>query len=165
MLKPQMDEERAIPNQIVFATLGWLSMLYEAVPDPAANKLEVVKTSTTSSGYRNSLITKKYYSYKQNFDYIDSPLYELLGRFGELIPRSGPHSISEPESPRPTEVIAVKDVCFNTLHGLADFKIEWVTSLALHLEMDNSKKTLKLFQFPSFCRMMSVERETHILSR
>jgi len=24
-LKPQMDEERAIPNQIVFATLGWLS--------------------------------------------------------------------------------------------------------------------------------------------
>ena len=26
MLKPQMDEERAIPNQIVFAALGWLSM-------------------------------------------------------------------------------------------------------------------------------------------
>jgi hypothetical protein len=26
MLKPQMDEERAIPNQVVFAALGWLSM-------------------------------------------------------------------------------------------------------------------------------------------
>jgi hypothetical protein len=26
MLKPQMDGEREIPNQIVFATLGWLSM-------------------------------------------------------------------------------------------------------------------------------------------
>jgi hypothetical protein len=26
ILKPQMDEERAILNQIVFATLGWLSM-------------------------------------------------------------------------------------------------------------------------------------------
>ena len=140
-------------------------MLYEAVPNPAANKLEVIKTSTTSSGYRNSLTTKKYYSYKQNFDLIDTPLYELLGRFGELIPRWRPHSINEPESSRPTEVIAVKDVCFNTLQGLADLKIEWVTSLALHLEMDSSKKTLKLFQFPSFCRMMSVERETHILSR
>lgn len=136
-------------------------MLYEAAPDPAVNKLEVIKTSTTSSGYRNSLITEKYYSYKQNFDYIDSPLYELLGRFGELIPQSRPYSLNE----RPTEVIAVKDVCFNTLQGLADLKIEWVTSLALHLEMDSSKKTLKLFQFPSFCRMMSVERETHILSR
>jgi hypothetical protein len=47
-------------------------MLYDAAPDPAVNKLEVIKTSTTSSGYRNSLITKKYCSYKQNFDYIDS---------------------------------------------------------------------------------------------
>jgi len=26
LLKPQMDEGRAVPNQIVFATLGWLSM-------------------------------------------------------------------------------------------------------------------------------------------
>lgn len=25
MLKPQLDEERAVPNQIVFAALGWLS--------------------------------------------------------------------------------------------------------------------------------------------
>src|SRR5277367_3949633 len=61
--------------------------------------------------------------------------------------------------------ILIPDVCFNTLQGLADVRIEWVTSLALHLEVDSSKKTLKLFQFPSFCRMMSVERETHILSR
>jgi hypothetical protein len=140
-------------------------MLYEAVPDPAVNKLEVIKTSTTSSGYPNLLTTRKYHSYKQNFDYIDSPLYQLLGRFGELIPNSKPHFISELGSLRPTEVIAVKDVCFNTLQGLADLKIEWVTSLALHLEMDSSKKTLKLFQFPSFCRMMFVERESHILSR
>jgi hypothetical protein len=140
-------------------------MLYEAAPNPAANKLEVIKTSTTPSGYRSSLTTRKYFSYRQNFDYIDSPLYELLGRFGELIPRSRPHSINELGSPQPTEVIAVKNVCFSTLQGLADFKIEWVTSLALHLEMDSSKKTLKLFQFPSFCRIMSVEGEPHILSR
>jgi hypothetical protein len=140
-------------------------MLYEAVPDPAVNKLEVVKTSTTSSGYRNSLITRNYNSYKQNFDYIDSPLYELLRRYGELIPQSRPRFINELGSLQPTEVITLKDVCFNTLQGLADLKIEWVTSLALHLEMDSSKKTLKLFQFPSFCRMMFVEREAHILAR
>jgi hypothetical protein len=140
-------------------------MLYEAVADPAVKKFEVIRTSTTSSGYCNSLTTKKYNSYKQNFDYIDSPLYELLGKFGELIPQSRPYSFNEPESPWLTEVISVKNVCFNTLQGFADLKIEWVTSLALHLEMDSSKKTLKLFQFPSFCRMMSVERETHILSR
>jgi hypothetical protein len=30
MLKPQLDEERAIPNQIVFAALGWLSMCFSS---------------------------------------------------------------------------------------------------------------------------------------
>lgn len=32
LLKPQMDEERAILNQIVFATLGWLSMDQPSIP-------------------------------------------------------------------------------------------------------------------------------------
>jgi hypothetical protein len=142
-------------------------MLYEAVPDPAVNKLQVVKTSTsmTSSGYRNSLITRKYCSYKQNFDYVDTPLFEMLGRFGDLIPYSKPYTINGLGSVPPSEVITVKHVCFDTLQNLAGMNIEWVTSLALHLEMDSSKKTLKLFQFPSFCRMMVVERENHILSR
>jgi hypothetical protein len=140
-------------------------MLYDAVPDPAVNKLQVIKTSTALSGYRNSITTRKYCSYKQNFDYIDAPLFELLGRFGELIPHSKPYFINELGSVPPTEVIAVKHVCFDTLQSLVDLKIEWVTSLALHLEMDSSKKTLKLFQYPSFCRMMVVERESHILSR
>lgn len=31
LLKPQMDEERAILNQIVFATLGWLSMVQPSI--------------------------------------------------------------------------------------------------------------------------------------
>lgn len=140
-------------------------MLYEAVPKPAANKLEVVRTSTTSSGHLNSLNTRKYHSYRQNFDFIDFPFFELLARFGELTPQVKPHFVNELGSFRQSEVISVKDVCFHTLQGLAHLKIEWVTSLALHLEMDSGKNTLKLFEFPSFCRMMAVENEAHILSR
>jgi len=44
-------------------------------------------------------------------------------------------------------------------------KIEWVTSLSLHLELDSGKKTLKMFQFPSLCRLMVVDKRSHILSR
>jgi hypothetical protein len=33
LLKPQMDEERAIPNQIVFAALGWLSKCLDLSSD------------------------------------------------------------------------------------------------------------------------------------
>jgi hypothetical protein len=142
-------------------------MLYEAVSHPKPDKLEVTKTSTSSTGYRNPLMTKKYYSFKQGFEYIDLPLYSLLGRFGDLIPEGRSHSIHEPgfSGNNHTEVVTVQSVCFNTLHNLAELRIEWVTSLALHLELDSSKKTLKLFQFPSFCRMMAVERQQNALSR
>ena len=142
-------------------------MLYEAVSHPKPDKLEVTKTSTSSTGYRNPLMTKKYYSFKQGFEYIDLPLYSLLGRFGDLIPEGRSHSIREAgfSGNNPAQIVTVQSVCFNTLHNLAELKIEWVTSLALHLELDSSKKTLKLFQFPSFCRMMAVERQQNALSR
>ena len=142
-------------------------MLYDAVPHPKADKLEVMKTSTGFSGYQNPLVTRKYNNFKQGFDYIDLPLYSLLGRFGDLIPEAKPHHLLENNLPgnRAAEHILVGHVCFNTLQSLAGLKIEWVTSLSLHLELDSGKKTLKVFQFPSFCRMMIVERGNNVLSR
>ncbi len=177
LLKPQLDEERAFPNQAVWTAIGWLStfvfqswgnfvnsfsaMLYEAVPDPKPDKLEVTRTSTSSSGYRNQLFSRKYFNYKQGFDHIDVPLYRLISKFGDLIP--------EVPTPLPyqraSETIKVPTVCFSTLQNLADLRIEWVTSLYLHLELDSSRKTLKLFQFPSFCRLMLAGDGVNVLSR
>lgn len=142
-------------------------MLYDAVPHPKADKLEVMKTSTCFSGYQNPLVTRKYNNFKQGFDYIDLPFYSLLGRFGDLIPEAKPyHQLKHGfHGTTSAEHILVGHVCFNTLQSLAGLKIEWVTSLSLHLELDSGKKTLKLFQFPSFARMMVVERRSNILSR
>lgn len=167
LLKPQGDEERAKPNQIVFAIVGWLSMLYEAVSHPKPDKLEVRKTSTSSSGQRNDLVTRKYLSFGLGFEYIDVPLYTMLGKFGYLIPMARIHSIRQPGFSHHGQsgIVQVHSVCFDTLHQIAGLKIEWVSSLALHLELDSGKKTLKLFQFPSFCRMMMVDRKKHLLSR
>ncbi|KAH0548352.1 hypothetical protein GP486_007972, partial [Trichoglossum hirsutum] len=162
-LKPQLDAERAIPNQIVFAAFGWLSMLYQAAPHPQPNKLEVIKTSTSFSGCQCPLVTRKYKSFKQGFDFIDQPLHCLLGNYGDLIPRV--HQVQSNAGSSSVEYIMAQSVCFSTLQSLADLKIEWVTSLALHLELDSGKKTLKLFQFPSYCRLMHVERKTNMLSR
>lgn len=136
-------------------------MLYEAIPDPKPDKLEVTRTSTSLSGYRNQLFSRKYFTFKQGFDHTDMPLYRLISKFGDLIP--------EIPTPLPyhraSETIKVPSVCFITLQGLADLKIEWVTSLSLHLELDSSRKTLKLFQFPSFCRMMITGEGHNSLSR
>lgn len=148
-------------------TNRFLAMLYEAVPRPKLDKLEVTETSTSSYGMRNHLNTRKYYTYRLGFEYIDYPLYKLLSRFGDLIPESRLQNIYEPPSARGanSDCLYVDSVCFQALHDFAELKIEWVTSLALHLELDSSKKTLKVFQFPSFCRLMTVERRNNILSR
>jgi hypothetical protein len=142
-------------------------MLYEAVCKPDADKLEVTRSSTSSCGRRNSLTTRKIYTYSQGFDHVDRPFDYLLRNFGDLIP--GPRILSSAErgdsSDLPTEDIKVQSVCFNTLHSVVGIKIEWVSSLALHLEIDSGKKTLKLFQYPSFCRMMASERKNGLLSR
>ena len=190
MLKAQMDDERAKPNQIVFAALGWLSksyfnlqneleieadlpiaMFYEAVPHPGADSLEVKKTSTNSSGLRNALVTRKYSSYRQSFEHIAHPLDIMLGHFGCLIPMPRIHPLHPQwlSGNQQSEVIMVQSICFNTLQQISGLNIEWVSSLTLHLELDRKRKTLKLFQYPSFCRMMMIDRKGdrkgHILSR
>ena len=147
-----------------------IAQLFQAVPQPKANKLEVVKTSTSNSGYPEAIVTRKFIAFKQGFDYTDLPFHSLLGRFGDLIPEAkyqqipdhtygpcGPYGSAEP--------ILVRLVCFSILQSLAGWRIEWVTSLSLHLELDSGRKTLKVFQFPSYCRMMAVDKESHILSR
>jgi hypothetical protein len=62
-------------------------MLCQAEPKPGANELKVAKLLTSFSGVRPELATRKYWAYRQAFDYIDQPLYSLLGNYGNLIPR------------------------------------------------------------------------------
>jgi hypothetical protein len=142
-------------------------MFYEAVPHPGADSLEVKKTSTSSSGLRNVLITRKYSSFRQGFEYIDLPLDTMLDRFGCLIPMPRIHPLHPQwlSGSQQNDVIMVHSICFNTLQQIAGLRIEWVSSLTLHLELDSERKTLKLFQYPSFCRMMMIDRKGHMLSR
>jgi hypothetical protein len=183
-LKPQLDDQRAIPNQIVFAAIGWLSksslrlakkaeltcalaMLFEAQVNPSQDKLQVAKTSTSTLGCRNTLSTRKFSVYTQSFQYIDIPLHSLFTQFGDLIPDLGAISAREPwfNRDQTTESIMPQHVCWHTLHKVAELRIEWVNALCLHLELDSSKRTLKLFRYPSFARMMSCNRRGNLLSQ
>jgi len=144
-------------------------MLYQADSEPGANELKVTKLSMNFYGKPTELATRKYSAYRQGFDYIDQPIYSLLGHYGDLIPRMHQVHNSDPgvafSSDHSVNYIEAQSVCFCVLQDLAGLKIEWVTSLALHLELDSGRKTLKLFQFPSFCRLMYVERKNNMLSR
>jgi len=166
-LKPQLDGERAIPNQLVFAAIGWLTMFYEAVCDPSPARLEITRTSIDSCGRPHPLTTRKMRSYSQGLDHVTRSFDDFLGKFGDLVPgpgRPGPTERSD-SSDLATEDIKVQSVCFNTLQNVIGIDIEWTSSLALHLELDSGKKTLKLFQNPSFCLMMASAKKACLLSR
>lgn len=167
IIKTQLDDQRAIPNQMVFATIGWLTMLYEAQSHPDPDKLQVTKTSTSSFGYRNTLSTRKFSTYSQSFQYIDVPLYNLLNRFGDLIPELGATPMRELGLGlgHISEFINPQQVCWDTLQNVAELRIEWVTALSLHLEFDSGKRTLKLFRYPSYARMMCCDRKNNLLSQ
>jgi len=165
LLKDQLDDVRAIPNQVVFAAVGWLTMLYEAIPRPTRFELQISATSSSAkSGAPNSSLSRKYPCDRQGFDNVDRPFYEMLEHFGQLIPGPQMQSLYLRENPA-RGFLNVQSVSFATLQKIANLRIIWVSSLALHLELDSGKKTLKLFQYPSFCRIMTVERKRNLLSR
>lgn len=143
-------------------------MFYDPVTHPRVDQLEATNTSTSSSGGRHALVSRKYRVFRQGFDYIDLPIYSMLGRFGDLVPSSKFSLLCAEQDLAgcPTrDSIMAQNVCFNTLHGLAGLNIEWVTFLTLHLELDSSKRSIKLFQYPSYCRMMAARKNGHVLSR
>jgi hypothetical protein len=139
-------------------------MLYEASPYPAPDQLELTTMSTSSMGTQNSSKSRKYRCSRQGFDHVDRAMHTMLSHFGNLIPGPRMQSVLRVENPV-REVIKAQCVCFATLQQLANLRIIWVSSLALHLELDSNKKTLKLFRYPSFCRMMTVERKSNLLTR
>jgi hypothetical protein len=146
MLRDQMDEERTLPNRMAFAMLGWLTMLFEADLRPPHQCLAIQRLDDNAVGRRSR--TRTLGLYTQDFSRVDQQLYLLLSHFGSLVPEL------RIEAARETELITVSNVCFAMLDSLAAVQIEWVNALSLHLEFDHVRRRLKVFRFPSFCRLM-----------
>jgi hypothetical protein len=86
----------------------------------------------------------------------------LLNQFGDIIPEVKPE-VARRDSIIPiSESITVRLVCYGTAFHVTQLAIEWVDSLSLHLELDAARQTLKLFRFPSYCRMMYHKQNIHL---
>jgi hypothetical protein len=77
-----------------------------------------------------------------------------LGQFGDIISGIEPEVCGRLCVLPVSEDIHVLLVCYGTAFYITRLKIEWVGSLSQHLDLDPSRRTLKLFQYPSYCRMM-----------
>lgn len=135
---------------LIFAVLGWQSMLYQAAFNVCSvQELAIHKDSRQP---HSGLV---FDTYRVTADLSDRPLSVLLKAFGHLLPaRSAGTSQLASETRKtastwhplyPTETNAY------LLHVLLHVNIQWVDALALHLDYDKSSRTLSLFSYPSFC--------------
>jgi hypothetical protein len=144
-------------SALVFFAIGWLTMLYE--PDvstktqPEETQLSIVSTAGSETFKRTSNPLK---------DLYELPCYLVLQHFGDILPpcpwlqtskrRSTPRYA--PRTDIFQEYLVVNYLNFQTLSKVATIKLEFVSSLSLHLEFDEETKILKLFQFPSWCYLV-----------
>jgi hypothetical protein len=138
---------------LVFAALGWRSMLYQAAFNVCS--IQELAIHQDSDQPQSGLV---FDMYKVSAELSDRPMSVLLKAFGHLLPARSPNSryvaseagsiasLWRPLNPEETNAYL--------LHVLLGVQIRWVDTLALHLDYDKSTKTLSLFRYPSFCLEM-----------
>jgi hypothetical protein len=109
-------------------------------------------------------------SVEEDIENYDQPLFQLLKRFGGILPQCRRYSVTPQElsnalSERHDDQIEISLVCFHTMDVVAGIKIQWVDCLSLHLEFDRRSKTLKVFRFPSVCMIMYGNKGHSLLSQ
>jgi hypothetical protein len=157
-LKDDHPDTEATAIQLTFAALGWLTMLYNPKLCPEPRKLEIaglLDTYKKKDGMRSRVLT----TFSQDLPVYHQPFHHLLRLYGNLVPQLTPQVIPEADYNYSTQnhrevYVTMNNVCFHTLHEVIHIKVAWCDTLNQHLELDEAKKTLKLFRFPSFCRMM-----------
>ncbi len=142
------EEAQRLSRSLVFAILGWQTMLYQASFGTCPpQQLAIVDDL---DGYRG----QAYIELKQDQKGAKRQLKTFLLGFGLFLqPRN--LCISDlPEECQAFESVTVvgsEEVNFFLLQSIAHVNIKWIDVLAPHMEYDKSTNTLFLFRYPSFC--------------
>lgn len=142
---------------LVFAALGWRSMLYQAAFNVCS--IQELAIHQDSDQPQSGLV---FDTHRIPAEFSDRPLSVLLKAFGQLLPERSVNStyrasetgsmasVWQPLHPEETNAYL--------LHVLLHVNIRWVDILALHLDYDKTTRTLSLFRYPSFCLEMLQSR-------
>ena len=165
-------------RSLVFAILGWQSMLYRAAFNHCSlDELaihEADEPSLPSAIGRAAFTTNKVSA----ASVAGQPLSALLKGFGSLLPQASP--VLGSQLPSDYARIAAGGVTAGAaaaataiwlplnpaetnmyfLRSILQVKVRWVDTLAQHLDYDRSSRTLSLFSYPSFCAAMLQSKGT-----
>lgn len=142
---------------LVFAVLGWRSMLYQAAFNVCSTQELAIHQDSDQP--QSGLV---FDTHKISAEISDRPLSVLLKAFGQLLPaRSSNFSYLASETGSIASVwqpLHPEETNAYLLHVLLRVQIRWVDILALHLDYDKTTRTLSLFRYPSFCLEMLQSR-------
>ncbi|KAI9677973.1 MAG: hypothetical protein M1822_008081 [Bathelium mastoideum] len=142
------QEPRFAPQSLVFALIGWQTMLYQHdMGSCSPAELAIVNEMGSHQGHSRICM-------KQDISACKKPLHDFLLGFGILLPPRGFNSVECGDEI--TSLVGMKSVSsasFNAqlLTTIGDIRIEWVDSLSCHLEFDEHNRKLFLFRHPAFC--------------
>ena len=145
-----VEELLVAQRLLIFAALGWGSMLYQAAFNVCS--LQELAIHQGSDQPQSGLV---FDTYRVPADLSDRPLSVLLKAFGNLLPARSPDitQVASENSKVASSWLPLYPTETNAylLHTLLRVRIRWVDALALHLDYDKSSRTLSLFSYPSFC--------------
>ncbi|KID91918.1 hypothetical protein MGU_00829 [Metarhizium guizhouense ARSEF 977] len=144
-------------RQLIFAILGWQTMLYK--PDLLSHVNGEFNISDETDNYRGEArvrLVQSQHSGKQ-----DLPSF-LLG-FGMMLPPRQYCAFDDSDERKlfhRTKRITPKDLNAHVLTKVCGIRLQWVDSLSCHLELDRLSGTLFLYRYPSFCVWTLQQRNT-----
>ena len=145
-----VEELLGAQRLLIFAALGWGSMLYQAAFNVCS--LQELAIHQDSGQPQSGLV---FDTYRVPADLSDRPLSVFLKAFGNLLPARSPDitQVASENSKVASSWLPLYPTETNAylLHTLLRVRIRWVDALALHLDYDKSSRTLSLFSYPTFC--------------
>lgn len=141
--KPPMNAKN-----LVFAVIGWQTMLYQAdMHSCPPDQLAIQSEMGIHQGQAHLCL-------KQNNSACKRRMHDFLLGYGLLLPPRNFHALGSPEDKKAfLELKTVSPTAINAyiMSTIGDMTIEWVDSLACHLEFDSYLNKLFIFRYPSFC--------------
>lgn len=133
-------------RKALFTIIGWLTLLY--VPVFADSDTINISSEDTASRCVHS----------QPLDICRRPFPELLRGFGGILPdRTDPSWASltgeEGKQEATEDKLHVSLLNVSTLKRIGKIEIIWIKCPGAHLEFDPKERRLKMFAFPSYCKI------------
>lgn len=148
MLIAEDKEKERLAKSIVFAIIGWQTMLYR--PDYGSCPPSQLSIKDELCGHRG----QAHMALQQTETCCKRPLHEFLMGFGMLLPPLNFHAQDLPEHTKAfaeLRVVGPNTLNMSLLTTLCRLSVRWTDCLACHLELDTNADAVYMFRYPSFC--------------